>query len=52
MQAEGSDGAEGASVGSEGEEKCVSDGHDETHVTIKDGDFEWCMACSRQVKRA
>ena len=42
----------GEPLKSEGEEKGVSDCHDETHVTIRDGDFEWCMACSRQIKRA
>lgn len=52
MQAEGSDGAQGATVGNSAAGKGVSDGHDETHVTIRDGEFEWCMACSRQIKRA
>lgn len=52
MQAEASGSAEGAAVASSAVGKGVSDGHDETHVTIRDGEFEWCMACSRQIKRA
>ena len=39
-------------VGNSAAGKGVSDGHDETHVTIRDGDFDYCMACNKQVPRA
>lgn len=44
--------SEGAAVGNSAAGKGVCDGHNEMHVTIRDGDFDYCMACNKQVPRA